>query len=174
MSNWPITGSLWLSCLTFSVISCEWCSECSLSRNILCCSELARRQVSHVDNVQEEIPGQERTRATSWGNNMWLLIEMKKEWDVPLWRQRGSACPDWSSWSWEDESTDFSDLVTNSTNGWSFHSPTEMSWPLLVRLFHEEPVPPKYILFCRLYLKTNAPTILCANWQMLAYIWHTY
>ncbi|TNN62334.1 hypothetical protein EYF80_027451 [Liparis tanakae] len=30
---------------TFSVISCEWCSECSLSRNILCCSELARRQI---------------------------------------------------------------------------------------------------------------------------------
>lgn len=120
MSNWPITGSLWLSCLTFSVISCEWCSECSLSRNILCCSELARRQVSHVDNVQEEIPGQERTRATSWGNNMWLLIEMKKEWDVPLWRQRGSVCPDWSSWSWEDESTDFSDLLTNSTNRVTF------------------------------------------------------
>lgn len=120
MSNWPITGSLWLSCLTFSVISCEWCSECSLSRNILCCSELARRQVSHVDNVQEEIPGQERTRATSWGNNMWLLVEMKKEWDVPLWRQRGSACPDWSSWSWEDESTDFSDLLTNSTNRVTF------------------------------------------------------
>lgn len=41
---------------TFSVISCEWCKECSLSKNILCCSELARRQVSQVDNVHEEIP----------------------------------------------------------------------------------------------------------------------
>ena len=41
---------------SFSAISCEWCSECSLSRNILCCSELARRQVNQVERVQEEIP----------------------------------------------------------------------------------------------------------------------
>lgn len=46
-----------LACLTFSVISWEWCRECSLSRNILCCSELARRHVSHVDKVQDEMPG---------------------------------------------------------------------------------------------------------------------
>lgn len=47
---------------TFSVISCEWCNECSLSRNILCCSELARRQVNHVDKVQDEIPGEEKSK----------------------------------------------------------------------------------------------------------------
>lgn len=45
-----------MTALTFSLISWEWCSECSLSRNILCCSELARRHVSHVDKVQDEIP----------------------------------------------------------------------------------------------------------------------
>lgn len=55
-----------LSRISFSVISCEWCSECSLSRNILCCSELARRQVSHVDKVQEEIPRQARVMAARW------------------------------------------------------------------------------------------------------------
>lgn len=42
---------------TFSVISWEWCKECSLSWNILCCSELARRHVSQVHKVQEVIPG---------------------------------------------------------------------------------------------------------------------
>lgn len=174
MSNWPITGSLWLSCLTFSVISCEWCSECSLSRNILCCSELARRQVSHVDNVQEEIPGQERTRATSWGNNMWLHIEMKKS---GMCLCDGSEGLRVQTEVHGPERMNLLILVIfllTLPTGWSFHSPTEMSQPLLVRLFHEEPVPPKYILFCRLYLKTNAPTILCANWQILAYIWHTY
>lgn len=55
-------NSLFLSCPTFSVISCEWCSECSLSKNILCCSELARRQVNQVDKVQEEIPEQDRKK----------------------------------------------------------------------------------------------------------------
>lgn len=70
---WPIRSPLLLSRPTFSVISCEWCSECSLSRNILCCSELARRQVSHVDKVQEEIPGQDRKRETGWRNNGRIL-----------------------------------------------------------------------------------------------------
>lgn len=46
----------WITARTFSLISWEWCSECSLSRNILCCSELARRHVSHVDKVQDEMP----------------------------------------------------------------------------------------------------------------------
>lgn len=46
-----------LSPPTFSAISWEWCKECSLSWNILCCSELARRHVSHVHKVQEVIPG---------------------------------------------------------------------------------------------------------------------
>lgn len=54
-----------LSPPTFSAISCEWCSECSRSRNILCCSELARRQVSHVDKVQEEIPGKDTEEGKS-------------------------------------------------------------------------------------------------------------
>lgn len=54
-----------LSPPTFSVISWEWCKECSLSWNILCCSELARRQVSQVHKVQEVIPGKLEIR---WRN----------------------------------------------------------------------------------------------------------
>lgn len=55
-----------LSPPTFSVISWEWCKECSLSWNILCCSELARRHVSQVDKVQEVIPGS-GNKLEKWG-----------------------------------------------------------------------------------------------------------
>lgn len=68
--------SLFFFLATFSVISCEWCKECSLSKNILCCSELARRQVSQVDNVHEEIPtdkiGKNCEGISSQGCASWL------------------------------------------------------------------------------------------------------
>ena len=52
--------------LTFSVISWEWCSECSLSRNMRCCSVLAKRQVSQVHRVQQAMPREASDSAPRW------------------------------------------------------------------------------------------------------------
>lgn len=55
---------------TFSAISCEWCSECSLSRNMRCCSLLASLQVSHVDSVQLLMPRHARDMMAKWRERM--------------------------------------------------------------------------------------------------------
>lgn len=55
---------------TFSAISWEWCSECSLSRNMRCCSLLASLQVSQVDSVQLLIPRHARDMMARWSERM--------------------------------------------------------------------------------------------------------
>lgn len=69
LRHWETPGlgsPLFRSSSTFSVISCEWWSECSRSRNMRCCSLLASRHVSQVDRVQLLIPRQVRDMAAMY------------------------------------------------------------------------------------------------------------